>query len=56
MSADLLLDLENQQYPVMDSETDIISIDQGGEWGKRRFTTLSRKTHRAKEPQLLKYR
>lgn len=37
MSADLTLDVENQQhYPMMDSETGIISIDQGGEWGKRR--------------------
>lgn len=23
----------------MDSETGIISIDQGGEWGKRRYTS-----------------
>lgn len=45
MSADLLLDLETQQYPVMDSETGSFSIDQGGEWGKRLVATLSRKTH-----------
>lgn len=44
MSADLLLDLENQHYPVMDSETDIISIDQGEEWGKRSLHFLERPT------------
>lgn len=53
MSADLMLDLENQPYPVMDNETDIISIDQGGEWGKRRLASLSRKTHTVKEAQLV---
>lgn len=41
MSSDLMLDFENhRQHPAMDSEIGIISIDQGGEWGKRRFTTL----------------
>lgn len=41
MSSDLMLHVENhRQYPVMDSETGIISIDQGGEWGKRRFNAL----------------
>lgn len=35
MSSDLTLDqLNHQHYPVMDSETGIISIDHGGEWGK----------------------
>ncbi len=46
MSSDLTLDFENhRQYPVMDSEAGIFSIDQGGEWGKRRLTALSRKSH-----------
>lgn len=37
MSSDLTLDFENhRQYPVMDSEAGIISIDQEGEWGKQR--------------------
>uniref|UniRef100_A0A7N6C290 BZIP domain-containing protein n=1 Tax=Anabas testudineus TaxID=64144 RepID=A0A7N6C290_ANATE len=40
MSADLMLDLENQPYPVMDNETDIISIDQGGEWDISLFDEL----------------
>lgn len=37
MSSDLMLDFINhQQYPGMDSEAAITSIDQGGEeWGKR---------------------
>ncbi|KAM7410048.1 hypothetical protein PAMA_001485 [Pampus argenteus] len=41
MSSDLTLDLENhQQYPMMDSETGIISIDQGGEWDISLFDEL----------------
>lgn len=36
MASNLLLPLGNhRQYPAMDNERDIISIDQGGEWGKR---------------------
>lgn len=43
MSSDLMSHVENhRQYPVMDSETGIISIDQGGEWGKLQFNTLCR--------------
>lgn len=35
MPSDLKLDFGNcQQYPGMDSETEMFSIDQGGEWGK----------------------
>jgi len=35
MSSDLMLDFGNrQQYSEMENEADIISIDQGGEWGK----------------------
>ena len=35
MSTNLALYLENlQKDPGMDSETGIMSIDQGGEWGK----------------------
>ncbi|XP_070764754.1 cyclic AMP-dependent transcription factor ATF-6 alpha [Enoplosus armatus] len=41
MSSDLTLDFENyQQYPAMDSETGIISIDQGGEWDISLFDEL----------------
>lgn len=41
MSSDLTLDLGNHQhYPVMDSETGIISIDQGGEWDISLFDEL----------------
>ncbi|XP_029003874.1 cyclic AMP-dependent transcription factor ATF-6 alpha [Betta splendens] len=40
MSTDLMLDLENQQYPAMASETDVISIDQGGEWDISLFDEL----------------
>lgn len=44
MSSDLMPHVENhRQYPVMDSETGIISIDQGGEWGKLQFNALCRK-------------
>lgn len=36
MSSDLTLDFDNhRQYPAMDSEAGIISIDQEGEWGKQ---------------------
>ncbi|XP_054875466.1 cyclic AMP-dependent transcription factor ATF-6 alpha isoform X1 [Amphiprion ocellaris] len=38
MSTDLTLDFENQ--PAMDSETGIISIDQGGEWDISLFDEL----------------
>lgn len=41
MSSDLTLDFENHRhYPVMDSETGIISIDQGGEWDISLFDEL----------------
>lgn len=31
---------QNTNHLAMDSETGIIAIDQGGEWGKRRSTCL----------------
>ncbi|KAM4739973.1 cyclic AMP-dependent transcription factor ATF-6 alpha [Anableps anableps] len=41
MSSDLKLDFGNcQQYPVMDSETGMFSIDQGGEWDLSLFDEL----------------
>ncbi|CAB1323795.1 unnamed protein product [Coregonus sp. 'balchen'] len=33
MSSDLMLDFENQEQQLMNSETDTMSIDQDGEWG-----------------------
>uniref|UniRef100_A0A669EVM8 Activating transcription factor 6 n=1 Tax=Oreochromis niloticus TaxID=8128 RepID=A0A669EVM8_ORENI len=43
MSSDLTLDFENhRQYPVMDSEAGIISIDQGGEWDLSLFDELEK--------------
>ncbi|XP_070688680.1 cyclic AMP-dependent transcription factor ATF-6 alpha [Pempheris klunzingeri] len=42
MASDLALDLDNhRQYPVMDSETGSISIDQGGEWDISLFDELN---------------
>uniref|UniRef100_A0A8C4DM29 Activating transcription factor 6 n=1 Tax=Dicentrarchus labrax TaxID=13489 RepID=A0A8C4DM29_DICLA len=41
MSSDLTLDFENhQQYPAMDTEAGIISIDHGGEWDISLFDEL----------------
>ncbi|KAF7657861.1 hypothetical protein LDENG_00021050 [Lucifuga dentata] len=41
MSSDLTLDVENiQNYPMMDSEKGIISIDYGGEWDISLFDEL----------------
>ncbi|XP_073333030.1 cyclic AMP-dependent transcription factor ATF-6 alpha [Pagrus major] len=41
MSSDLTLNFENHRhYPVMDSETGTISIDQGGEWDISLFDEL----------------
>ncbi|XP_044054765.1 cyclic AMP-dependent transcription factor ATF-6 alpha [Siniperca chuatsi] len=41
MSSHLTLEFENhQQYPAMGSETDIFSIDQGGEWDISLFDEL----------------
>lgn len=38
-----MLDFENhRQYPMMDSETGIISIDQGGEWDISLFDELDK--------------
>lgn len=34
MLSDLHFD-SHRHYPAMDSETGVMSIDQGGEWGKR---------------------
>uniref|UniRef100_A0A3B4H4C8 Activating transcription factor 6 n=1 Tax=Pundamilia nyererei TaxID=303518 RepID=A0A3B4H4C8_9CICH len=43
MSSDLTLDLENhRQYPAMDSEAGIISIDQEGEWDLSLFDELEK--------------
>ncbi|XP_030583304.1 cyclic AMP-dependent transcription factor ATF-6 alpha [Archocentrus centrarchus] len=43
MASDLMLDFENhRQYPMMDSETGIISIDQGGEWDISLFDELDK--------------
>lgn len=43
MSSDLTLDFENhRQYPVMDSEAGIISIDQEGEWDLSLFDELEK--------------
>lgn len=50
MSSDLTLDFGNhQQYPVMDSEAGIMSIDQGEEWGKHQLHFLERHTHTHRE-------
>ncbi|XP_076009445.1 cyclic AMP-dependent transcription factor ATF-6 alpha isoform X2 [Genypterus blacodes] len=41
MSTDLMSDVENQQHcPMMESETGILSIDQGGEWDISLFDEL----------------
>uniref|UniRef100_A0AAX7VS32 BZIP domain-containing protein n=1 Tax=Astatotilapia calliptera TaxID=8154 RepID=A0AAX7VS32_ASTCA len=43
MSSDLTLDFENhRQYPAMDSEAGIISIDQEGEWDLSLFDELEK--------------